>query len=79
MNSTSDHVIKALSARWRKPVKARNAMQFSSVHARTYAGQHGILRGYFVEPEQNGSVLAAVSFRQGVAWVDYRDLEIREG
>lgn len=67
-----------LKKHWRKPIGARRVMQYSSVHARTFAGQAGILRGYYVEPEPDGSVLAAVSFRAGVAWVDARDLVLVE-
>lgn len=73
---TDDETIKALRGRWRKPVTARRSMPNSSIHARTFAGQRGMLYGHYADPA--GGVLAAVSFRQGIAWVDSRDL-ILEG
>lgn len=55
----------------KKPVKAATRMDHSTLAARTFHGQVGTLISVFAD--QDG-ILGAVSFQQGLVWVDDRDL-----
>lgn len=60
----------------RKTVRAATRMDHSTLAARTFHGQEGTLVSVFAD---QGEVLGAVSFRQGLVWVDDRDLVIKGG